>query len=503
MAKLYVFGIGGTGARVVKSLIMLLASGIKTKFDIVPILIDPDRAGGDKNRTEKILKDYQNIHKELKGFEHSHFFSNEVSTLSQVMVNKGSNGNNIDSFSYEIDGVQNGRFKDFIDFSNLDTNNRSLASLLFSDRNLNSDLEVGFKGNPNIGSIVLNQFTKSEAFQSFADSFDRDDRIFIVSSIFGGTGAAGFPLLLKNIRNGFVNGKFYSHLQNSIIGAITVQPYFKVKQDDDSEIDSHGFITKTKAALHYYFKNVTGNNTINALYYLGDLADNTYDNHEGGVDQKNDAHFVEVASALAIVDFSNTDKSYIPTINGKAERPIYKEFGIKNNLPQIGFNDLAIETKDIIAQRLSEFFYFNLFTKDKLQSELAHPYASAYTNKFDANYFNQTYFKHLSDFNNSFRIWLAELSRNKVSFSPFDIRPQVGRSNEITDFITGTSSIFNLVRSVPERRNLINILAKNNYELFIEHLNKAAEKVGNAPTNKRFMGVFSRATQSLVKQKLF
>ena len=37
MSKLYVFGIGGTGSRVLKSLTMLLASGVKCKADtIVP-----------------------------------------------------------------------------------------------------------------------------------------------------------------------------------------------------------------------------------------------------------------------------------------------------------------------------------------------------------------------------------------------------------------------------------------------------------------------------------
>lgn len=183
-----------------------------------------------------------------------------------------------------------------------------------------SNLEIGFKGNPNIGSVVLNQFTKSEAFQAFADSFEKDDRLFIVSSIFGGTGAAGFPLLLKNIRHGFVKEKFYAHLQNAVIGAITVQPYFKVKQEDELEIDSHGFVSKTKAALHYYFKNVTGNNTINALYYIGDLAENTYENHQGGTDQRNNAHFIELSSAMAIVDFANTEESTIRTNQGKAEK---------------------------------------------------------------------------------------------------------------------------------------------------------------------------------------
>jgi hypothetical protein len=197
MAKLYVFGIGGTGARVVKSLTMLLASGIKTKYDIVPILIDPDRAGGDLNRTVKILREYQLIQKELKGFEQNHFFNNSISTLSEIIANRGGNSNVIDGFRFELDGVQNDRFKDFIDYSNLDPNNKWLTSLLFSERNLDSNLEIGFKGNPNIGSVVLNQFTKSEAFQAFADSFEKDDRLFIVSSIFGGTGAAGFPSAVK------------------------------------------------------------------------------------------------------------------------------------------------------------------------------------------------------------------------------------------------------------------------------------------------------------------
>ena len=42
MPRLFVFGIGGTGARVIKSLTMLLASGIKAgDFDIIPVLIDP------------------------------------------------------------------------------------------------------------------------------------------------------------------------------------------------------------------------------------------------------------------------------------------------------------------------------------------------------------------------------------------------------------------------------------------------------------------------------
>jgi hypothetical protein len=506
MAKLYVFGIGGTGARVVKSLTMLLASGVNTNFEIVPILIDPDRAGGDLNRTVKILREYQIIQKEVMGFDQNHFFKNGISTLSEIITNSGVNSIVKDGFRFELDGVQTDYFKEFIDYSTLDPNNKWLTSLLFSERNLDSNLEIGFKGNPNIGSVVLNQFTKSEAFQAFADSFEKEDRIFIVSSIFGGTGAAGFPLLLKNIRHGFVNDKFYSHLQDSAIGAITVQPYFKVKQDDNSEIDSHGFITKTKAALHYYFKNVTGNNTINSLYYIGDLAENTYENNQGGTNQKNDAHFIELASAMAIVDFANTNESYLKTTRGKAENPVYKEFGIKENVQNITFKHLTDATLNLLKRNITEYFYFNMFLKEKLQDELNNPYASAYSNKIDRNFIDQPFYKTLSEFNKSFRIWLGELQRNKASFAPFNIELETNSNQEITDIKISTSSIFSIVNDVNEKKSWdesIPLIAKKNYEFFVASLNKAAEKIGDQTTNRRFMGVFSKASQTVVNQKLF
>lgn len=494
MAKLYVFGIGGTGSRVIKSLTMLLASGVNTNFDIVPILIDPDGAGGDLNKTIKILRNYQIIQKYLNGYEKCNFFKNKITTLGDIVSENG-HTKSFNGFRFELEGIQNDRFKDFIDFNSLDRNNKNLIKLLFSEKNLNADLEVGFKGNPNIGSVVLNQFTKSEIFQSFCDSFQAEDRIFIISSIFGGTGAAGFPLLLKNIRTGFLNGKHYEHLKNSQIGAITVQPYFKVKQNDNSEIDSHGFITKTKAALHYYSRNITGNESINTMYYIGDNADNTYENVEGGREQSNDAHFIEVASALSIIDFANTN-----TIN--LELATYKEFGIKADT-QLSFNDLYDVSKRILAPNLISYFYFNLFLKDTLKKELDHPYAKEFSNKIDESFLHQDFYKTLSEFNLENRIWLAELARNQISFTPFNIEPITNEQNKIIDFKVGTKSIFALVKDMPERRKTLNPFAQKNYELFISHLNKASSTIGDAPdTAKRFMGVFSKGIETLINKKI-
>lgn len=226
MASLYIFGIGGTGSRVIKALTMLLASGVSVNdFEIVPIIIDPDEANGDVTRTIDILKNYQHIRNSLSftTADDNRFFSTSIKNITQ-------------NFKLALSDVNGENFNDYIQYRSLDENNKALISLLFSEDNLEANMEVGFKGNPNIGSVVLNQFARSEDFKSFASTFGQNDRIFIISSIFGGTGAAGFPLLLKNIRDADGSLGNVKLLQDAPVGAITMLPYFGVSHDDNSKI---------------------------------------------------------------------------------------------------------------------------------------------------------------------------------------------------------------------------------------------------------------------------
>ena len=73
-------------------------------------------------------------------------------------------------------------------------------------------------------------------FAQFAQSFHQGDKIFIINSIFGGTGAAGFPLLLKVLRSGNPSITNSQDIKNAHIGAITVLPYFNVTSDPPSKI---------------------------------------------------------------------------------------------------------------------------------------------------------------------------------------------------------------------------------------------------------------------------
>ena len=157
MARLFIFGIGGTGVRVIKSLTMLLASGVKMNAtEVIPIIVDPHQSNQDLKRTLNLLEDYQAV-RDKRDPGQEGFFQTNISTLQRLTGSQ-----NIGSmFSFKLKNVQNEQFKDYINFGSLDEKNKSLVSLLFSEKNLATEMDIGFVGNPNIGSVVLNQFKDS------------------------------------------------------------------------------------------------------------------------------------------------------------------------------------------------------------------------------------------------------------------------------------------------------------------------------------------------------
>ena len=433
MARLFIFAIGGTGSRVLKSLTMLLAAGIKPNsdinYEIVPIIIDPHKANEDLKRTIRLIDNYQKITKDI-GLENG-FFGTEITTINNLVNSE----NKLSStFTYNLQQVSDTKFRDYIDFDQLDESNKALADLLFSGNSVNKrgekvnlldlEMDIGFIGNPNIGSVVLNQFKDSNEFKEFSSIFNSEDRIFIVSSIFGGTGAAGFPIILKNIRdaknNPNIDGKEF--LENAKIGAVSVLPYFNIEKEPDSPIQKSDFISKTKSALSYYKDNVTGNNSVNSLYYIADdYSGKPYKNDPGENGQKNPAHFIELASALAIIDFLETPDSELQSIDGSAVDPIYKEFGIRNNSEKIKFSDFEDYTERKLSLSLSQFELFRKFLDKHLKSSLSKQAWSTDKPEIDQQFIDNTFYRtYLTEFLDAFKTWLIEMDDNKRGFSPFN-----------------------------------------------------------------------------------
>ena len=439
--KTFVFGIGGTGARVLRSLTLLLASGVECKSDIVPIIIDPDMNNGDLTRTVSLMQRYVAIREKLlfNSSSRNEFFGTEI----------------IDKFNFRlpVNNSQNMSFKQFMDYDNMDFASKAMLQMLYSSKNLSSDMVVGFKGNPNIGSIVLNQFADSSEFSTFANEFSQGDRIFIISSIFGGTGASGFPLLLNTLRQNKVIPN-HGLINSATIGAVT-------------------------AALAYYDKNI--GDDIDTLYYIGDNSSShkAYENHEGGDEQKNNAHFVEMLSALAVVDFANG-----PERTGSA---VYKEFGLASEeVANVIFENFAPETNSIVRKPLTQFMFFTHYlSKMSVSNYLKQQWSRNY--RLDRNFFDSDFIGNVRYVQDEFVRWLKEMENNRIGFSPF------GWDN---------ASLFDIVKGISPSRSVLSALQKGNYELFDLMLDYKQASSKSVAKEQIFMELFFQSTNDIVQNKL-
>lgn len=479
MPKLYVFGIGGTGSRVLRSLTMLLAAGVETNgYEIVPIIIDPDIANADLTRNKEILRKYKTIHDDLEFTEGSKL------SFFRTKLNPG-----VDDYTISLRETNDKSYEEFITLEEMDVANKAMAMMLFSDANLKSDMRVGFKGNPNIGSVVLSQIFQTEEFNDFASSFGEKDRVFIISSIFGGTGASGFPLFLKQFRgednNKIVNSE---RLKKAVIGAITVLPYFLLDPNDESAIDSSTFMSKTRAALRYYDDNIK--DEVDVLYYIGDIAKNkVYDNSDGGATQENDANLIEVLAATAIIDFCQNSMDY-EREDGSNVKAKYKEFGLKDYNQDKGdqvtlnnFIGLCNNSFDYETNFVFPLIRFALFAKSLVED---YKFVSSQSLKANSKlkskeaFYNEKFARNVRGFLSDYISWLSELKENLPSFVPFKV--ESGKLGDLKHLVTDLEAKGGLFSSKVDedsfRSELNGVSPKENSdkEKFMEIYNEAAKK---------------------------
>ena len=311
MAKTFIFAIGGTGARVLRSLTMLMASGVKGMTEeVCPIIIDYDLHNGDKDRAITCMKKYSEIQNLVANgdgakLEDSNnwyrpYFSTKIGQL-----------NGITNWSWQFNlrkEMESLKYSDYIDYDNVNLyapTSKDFVNCLY-DSNINSvytelnlNMKEGFQGNPNIGSVVFNDLKGRPEFNAFSNSFRAGDRIVVIGSIFGGTGSSGIPKIVSAIRN---HSK--ADIKKASLSVVLVLPYFAVNSSNDKEISikSNIFNSKTKAALNYYERSGL-NAQINSIYYVGDKVQTKVEPHLGNKEQKNNAHIVELIGAMSVAHF--------------------------------------------------------------------------------------------------------------------------------------------------------------------------------------------------------
>ena len=469
--RTFVYFVGGSGARTLRSLIFLMASGVDLGKgnEIVPILVDYDIENGDLVRTKALMDQYvqfNKIIKDIPGEEKDHLFFNGALTML------GNNPADSSLSFVEMGGeFPNATFGNYINYDNLNQSDddptqdfiRSLysASKVKSKQELELSLKLGFKGNPNIGSVVFNKFFGTETYRTFYNSFSTDettpDKVFIVGSIFGGTGSTGIPQLVKNLRSCEKNA-----IRNCRIGTCIILPYFNVEGNEKSQINSNLNVSKSKAALSYYQKEV--NDKLDEIYYIGcNARKGTYKNVEGGSEQRNKAHLVELLSAMSIVEFAkHPGTPHAPGILSEYEYGSAQGFepdgcmldvlSAVNVSNETGTN----EVYNRYVRPMNAFAFFKKYCDEYV-----------YTPKKDdgAGVFNspQTYYRRvggdisrstdfgklLESFQEAFAVWSDEMATNEqLTFSPYDF------SKDLDHFV-----LFNAER--PSSKDIYSTIRKN------------------------------------------
>ena len=316
MVKNYLIGIGGTGAKVIESVLHLCAAGFGPQ-SLSVFLIDPDQANMNHARTSTLLKQYRAAAagwRDRPARAHMQPFRTDVKFAEEPI--------------WTIFKKKDVTLSGFLNVNTLQQSNADYAqliSVLFTEKELQTPLTRGFRGHPSIGSVVMSNVETAamketedmvpadglrQLWQDIQECAEGEARVFLVGSVFGGTGAAGVPTFgSPKMLKQHESAKLENKASRILLGGALVLPYFSFEVDPDAVkkgqqdmyVTPADFPIATKAALEYYNEKDMG---FDQIYFVGDsLAQRVGKFGTGGKEQDNGPHYIELVTGLAALDF--------------------------------------------------------------------------------------------------------------------------------------------------------------------------------------------------------
>ena len=312
--KNYVIAVGGTGAKVVQSMIHLGAAGLLPEearhLDV--ILVDPDENNGSVSDCQQCERAYLACSgKELQTDQ-------AVAGPGQLQIGT------TDLFSFHLgmkgpwSPVQNPHadtLKEIFHYNQLlhtGSADAELLDLFFEEEELDLPVKQGFRGRPAIGATIFAKAIDFEGegglWKSLRERIKNDAPqgacVLLVGSVFGGSGAAGAPTILRLIQEKL------RELSNVRLGLILMLPYFQFKTvpGETIQADPAAFPMATAEALKYYHERHFLS-FCNTIFAAGEeIPAEMAVPAVGAADQRNEPHFAELVAALgAFRFFGNLD----------------------------------------------------------------------------------------------------------------------------------------------------------------------------------------------------
>lgn len=381
MGQYFVLGIGGTGMRCIESLIHLCAMGMFDDTEIHLLALDTDKNNGNFSRLKELKDAYLNT----KGLDQANRVSLKNTFFSA----------NIKYYEFSPNYEQKSSFKLMFNYGNTQYNNREetdLADLVLSENVEEFNLRHGYRAQTHLGSMMMyhsiieaasspvSSDLKSFLSQLVKASQNGNPRVFILGSVFGGTGASSIPIIPQAISKAaeILSNGAANVLRSAYFGSTLLTAYFSFRAPSADELTnqrviatSDKFALNSQVAMMFYDDDATVKSTYQKFYMMGTSGmdwdpmqregDNITETITGGSLQKNDSHYIELLAACAALDFYNTDESKLAQ-NKSLIQTDYQYRAINDN-GKFDFQDFVGSVRaNEFAQKFGLLIAFGLFT---------------------------------------------------------------------------------------------------------------------------------------------
>ena len=427
--------------RCIESLIHLCAIGMFDNTVIHLLALDTDKNNGNFSRLKELKEAYCNA----KGSKEA-----DRVALSNTFFSA-----NLKYYEFSPDYEKQSTFREVFGYDDTRDNNREeadLANLVFSKNVQDFNLRHGYRAQTHLGSMMM-YHSIIEAAQSPRDndlklflstlttaSQNGQPRVFILGSVFGGTGASSIPIIPQAISQaaGIISNGAANVLSNAYFGSTLLTAYFTFKAPKKDELNNQKviatcdkFALNSKVAMMFYNDDKTVTSTYQKFYMLGTsslewdpmqkTSDKTDKTITGGEQQKNDSHYIELLAACAALNFYRMDESQLK--NNKDQNKTDYMYRAISDTDKLDFQDFVGKDRaNEFAQKFGSLIAFALFCngeddfvesvrsgKQKEIQEFRDMDVTQVTSLYD--YFNLFFVKKLSD-KTLQEGWLGQLHRS-------------------------------------------------------------------------------------------
>ncbi|HEX7316653.1 MAG TPA: hypothetical protein VF297_22315 [Pyrinomonadaceae bacterium] len=437
MARDYLIAVGGTGARCLDAAVYLAAAGLQRRALHV-LIVDPDQNNGNSVRARQVMTDYHaiNVAEQPPRPQTASFLGMGSTRLPDpslfvAAINRASGrGNAQQQVFWHNPNTAERKFKQVIDYQAQASVLQEFLDLFYESGDLEMVLDVGYRGRTNVGAVALKQDMEGTAaiensgLREFLANLNEDlqageARVFVMGSVFGGTGAAGLPTIPRLIDSLPEDIRVISRANRERIryGCAMLTPYFSFPQseggDEGPGTDSARHAVATQAALMHYAHVPPG---YQHVYFIGAPVRPHTNRHNviGGQQQFNAPHYAELIAGLAAWDFfqlgevSPDDKRlhFADTLQQGQEQGV--------NWRTLPVHPDAAFRREEVKQRMVAFTTFLYFYKNYLYHDFVNHRAYKTTDWYRNNFGDLTLddqgtqLRHLYDFALIYLDWLRQ-----------------------------------------------------------------------------------------------